>query len=77
MRDVAAQLADDFQDEVRHVGELLRLHHPLDADRAGHADPRQVVMTQVDEHHVLGLVLLAKRGVARVPRREESSRRWG
>src|SRR6266566_5157414 len=40
------------------VRELLRFEKPLDLDRAWHADAREVVAAQVDEHHVLGTVLL-------------------
>ena len=43
---------------MRDVRELLGLEELLHVDRAGHAHLRQVVATQVDEHHVLGPVLL-------------------
>jgi hypothetical protein len=58
VRDPRAQVAGDLRDEVRHVREPLRLEEALDVDRAGHAHPRQVVAGQVDEHDVLGSILL-------------------
>ena len=54
----SAQLADDLRDEVRHVREALGLEEALDAHRARPADAREVVAAEVDEHHVLGAVLL-------------------
>ena len=57
-RDAVAQLAGDLGDEMRDVREALRLEEALDLDRAGHADAREVVAAEVDEHHVLGAVLL-------------------
>ena len=45
---------------MRHVRVPLRLHELLDADRAGNADAREVVAAEVDEHHVLGAVLLRR-----------------
>ena len=56
--DAVAQLADDLGDEMRDVREALRLHEPLDVHRARAADAREVVAAEVDEHHVLGAVLL-------------------
>ena len=38
--------------------EALRLEEALDLNRPGHADAREVVAAEVDEHHVLGAVLL-------------------
>ena len=43
---------------MRHVGEPLDLHAPRDVHRARTADPGQVVPPEVDQHHVLGAVLL-------------------
>ena len=54
----ALQIADDLRDEVRHVREALRLEEALDVNRPGLADAREVVTAEVDEHHVLGAVLL-------------------
>ena len=53
-----AQLAGHLGDEVRDVREALRLEEALDLDRSRHADAREVVAAEVDEHHVLGAVLL-------------------
>ena len=77
-RDAVAQLADDLRDEVRDVRVALRLHEALDAHGARHADAREVVAAEVDEHHVLGAVLLRRRGAPRRrPRRARSCRRSG
>ena len=57
-RDAGRELADDLRDEVRDVREPLRLEEPLDLHRPGQADAREVVAAEVDEHHVLGAVLL-------------------
>ena len=43
---------------MRDVREALRLEEALDLDGSGHADAREVVPPEVDEHHVLGPVLL-------------------
>ena len=54
------------------------LEEALDLHRAGHADAREVVAAEVDEHHVLGAVLLRGEqplGVALA--RAASSRRSG
>src|ERR1700685_2861602 len=53
-----AELARDLRDEVGDVREALGLEEALDPDAAGAADPREVVTSEVDEHHVLGPVLL-------------------
>ena len=72
------ELADDLGDEVRDVREALRLEEALDVHRPRLADPREVVPAEVDEHHVLGAVLLGGEqllGVALA--RAESSLRSG
>ena len=38
--------------------EPLRLQEALDTNRARHADTREVVAPEVDQHHMLGPVLL-------------------
>ncbi len=43
---------------MRDVREALRLQEALDLDRPGDADAREVVPPEVDEHHVLGAILL-------------------
>ena len=65
-RHSVAQLADDLRDEVRHVRVALGLHEALDAHRARHADAREVVAPEVDEHRVLGAVLLRREQRRRV-----------
>ena len=57
-RHAVADLADDLGDEVRDVREPLDLHAARDVHRPRAADPREVVAAEVDEHHVLGAVLL-------------------
>src|SRR6266545_7393133 len=57
-RDPVAQFAGDLRDEVRDVREALRLEETLDADRPRPAHARQVIASEVDEHHVLRAVLL-------------------
>ena len=59
-RDAVAQLADDLRDEVRDVREALDLHVARDPHGARLADAREVVAAEVDEHHVLGPVLLGR-----------------
>ena len=41
-----------------HVREALRLQQALDLNRPGHTNPREIVSAEVDEHHVLGAILL-------------------
>ena len=65
-RDALAQLADHLRDEMRHVRVALRLHEALDAHRARHADAREVVAAEVDEHRVLRSVLLRREQRLRV-----------
>src|SRR6185436_13376052 len=48
----------DRGDEMRDPGELVLGHEVGPADRAGLADTREVVPLEVDDHHVLGRVLL-------------------
>ena len=54
-----AQRALDGGDEVRDARELALGHQLRPAHRARLADAREVVPLEVDDHHVLGLVLLA------------------
>ena len=52
----------------------LGLHEALDPHRAGHADAREVVAAEVDQHRVLGAVLLRReqrRGIS-FPRRDRA-----
>ena len=51
---------DDLGDEVRDVREALDLHVPRDVHGAGGADAREIVAPEVDEHDVLGAVLLGR-----------------
>ena len=57
-RDAVAHDAAHLRHEMRDVREALRLHeaHHLHGSRL--ADAREVVPAEVDEHHVLGAVLL-------------------
>ena len=59
-RHALADLADDLGDEVRDVREPLDLHAARDVHRPRAADAREVVSAEVDEHHVLGPVLLGR-----------------
>ena len=59
-RHAVRQLAADLRDEVRDVREALGLEEPLDLHRPGPADAREVVAAEVDEHDVLGAVLLGR-----------------
>src|SRR6185437_16138777 len=56
--DPGAQPALDPRDEVGHAGELALNHQLGPAHRARYADPGQVVALEVDDHHVLGGVLV-------------------
>ena len=56
--DVLAQPPLDGRDHVDDPGELLLGHQLRPAHGAVLADPRQVVPLEVDDHHVLGGVLL-------------------
>ena len=64
--DAVAQLAHDLRDEMRHVRVPLGLHEALDLHRARHAHAREVVAAEVDEHRVLGPVLLRREQRRRV-----------
>ena len=66
MRDTGLELADDFGDQVRDVREALRLEVAREPHRAGPADSRKVVAAEVDQHHVLGPVLLRAKQPFRV-----------
>ena len=71
------ELADDLRDEVRHVREALGLEEARDAHRPRPAHAREVVAPEVDEHHVLGAVLLGGEqplGVALAGRRRAGDR---
>ena len=77
VRDAVAQLTGDLGDEVRDVREALGLEEALDVDRPRHGDAREVVAAEVDEHHVLGPVLLRGEqalGVALAGRRRAGDR---
>ena len=56
--DVLAQRPRDLGDDVDHVRVGLDLHQPLDVHAAVLADAPEVVAAEVDEHHVLGALLL-------------------
>src|SRR3984957_3989285 len=56
--DVLAQGAGDRGDDVHNVAVGLDLHQLVDHDAAVLAHASQVVASQVDEHHVLGALLL-------------------
>ncbi len=51
--------AGDRAHQVHDVGVALHLHELGDPDAAGGAHPAEVVASEVDEHEVLGLLLLA------------------
>ena len=51
---------------MRHVRVALGLHEALDPHRARHADAREVVAAEVDEHRVLRAVLLRREQRRRV-----------
>ena len=57
--DVGPQRPLDGRDEVGDAGELALGHQLRPVHRAGLADAREVVALEVDDHHVLGGVLLA------------------
>ena len=65
-RDAGSELAGHLRDEMCDVREPLRLEEPLDLDRPGQADAREIVAAEVDEHHVLGAVLLRREEPLRV-----------
>src|SRR5215216_3428108 len=54
----AGQLTDHVRDQVHDVGVALDPHELVDPDGAGPADPAEVVAGQVDQHDVLGPLLL-------------------
>ena len=56
--DVLAQRSFDGRHEVRDAGELALDHQLRPPHRARLADAREIVPLQVDDHHVLGRVLL-------------------
>ena len=56
--DPAPQPPDDAGDDVHHVAVVLDDHELVDLDGAVLADPAEVVAAEVDEHHVLGALLL-------------------
>ena len=76
--DAVAQLAGDLGDEVRDVREALDLRKRSTSHGAGPADAGEVVAAEVDEHHVLGAILLrGEQAARRRPRRAASCRRSG
>ncbi len=60
-RDPVPQLAPHLRDEMCDVREALGLEEALDPDAAGAADAGEVVAAEVDEHHVLGAILLGRK----------------
>ena len=71
--DVGAQRAGHRGDDVHDVAVGLDGHERLDLDGAVLADAAEVVAAEVDEHHVLGALLLVREQLAgdalRPPRR--------
>ena len=74
---------DSFTYNLAHLfGELgvevvVRRNDAVDADRAGTADPGEVVAPEIDQHDVLGAVLLGREqplGVARAGVRRAGDR---
>src|SRR5919204_653579 len=59
-RDVVAEGAGDLGNEMRDVREALGLDEAFDAHGARRADAREIVAPEVDEHHMLGAVLLRR-----------------
>ena len=57
--------ARDRRHEMLHRGRSLEAEQPGNPDRSGLADPPEVVAQDVDDHHVLGLVLGAGQQLAR------------
>lgn len=49
--------AGDRRDDVHHVRVPLDGHEVDDLDRAGLADPAQIVTAEVDQHEVFGTLL--------------------
>src|SRR5207302_5190400 len=60
MSDVVAQLPVDLRNEMRDVRIRLDVEEPLDAYRSRNADARKVVTSEIDEHDVLGAILLRR-----------------
>ena len=67
--DVLAKRALDRRDHVLDPGELARGHELRPAHRSRLADAREVVPLEVDDHHVLGRVLLRLAQLVRRPER--------
>ena len=57
-RRLGLQLADDVGHDVHDVRVALDLHQPRHADRARLGDAADVVAAEVDQHDVLGALLL-------------------
>ena len=55
-----AQLAGDGAHEVMHGREALDVEEPRHLHRAQPAVLRKIVAQEIDDHHVLGAVLLAR-----------------
>ena len=76
--DLGAQVAGHRGDDVHDVGVGLDGHERLDLDRAVLAHPAEVVAAEVDEHDVLGALLLVLEQLARrCARRPRRRRRAG
>ncbi len=71
--DVRPQPPADRGDDVHHVRVGLDGHERLDLDRAVLAHAAEVVAAEVDEHHVLGALLLVGQQVLRRSRRPASA----
>ena len=59
-------VAADRRDDVHDVRVVLDLHEAVDLDAAVLADAAEVVAPEVDEHHVLGALLLVGQQLVRV-----------
>src|SRR6266550_4975160 len=57
-RDAVPKIAGHLRDKVCNVGIALHFEELLDLDGARYADAREIVPAQIDEHYVLGSVLL-------------------
>ena len=53
-------LSEHPRDDVHHVRVALDVHEPLDPDRARRAHAGEIVAGKVDQHHVLGPLLVGR-----------------